>query len=478
MQVLLSRSSCMMSICHHHISGKSILLMGLESFLFVAALLCGVQIRFWSDPEAIYTYIQNPAFVFQTLVVVITFQACFYYGDLYNVSALRPPSRQFVSLGNSLGIGCLILGVGYFIFPNLLIGRGVFFISILFAGTFVLLTRMAVERAWPVAASGQKVAILGTGALAQTVASAIADRSDQGLRLVGFIAAGTEPAPNGDGMVKPALGAADQLEAIVERYGVSRLVIAVQDRRGRLPVDSLVKLRTRGIRIEDAHTAVSSLTGRVWLGLVQPSWFIFSSGFSRSPLLLSLKRVADVCFAGVGLAVGWPLMLLIALAIRLGSRGPVIFRQTRVGLNGRHFEVLKFRSMYADAEAHTGARWAAEDDPRVTRVGWFLRKFRLDEIPQFINILRGDMSFVGPRPERPVFVEQLRSQVPYYDQRHSVRPGLTGWAQVEYSYGASVEDAIRKLEYELFYLKNMSAFFDLVIVLKTIRVVLRGRYGR
>ncbi|MCL4849834.1 MAG: exopolysaccharide biosynthesis polyprenyl glycosylphosphotransferase, partial [Bryobacteraceae bacterium] len=219
-------------------------------------------------------------------------------------------------------------------------------------------------------------------------------------------------------------------------------------------------------------------TGRVWLELVQPSWFIFSNGFSRSPLLLLLKRVADVCFAGVGLAVGWPLMLLIAMAIRLDSRGPVIFRQTRMGLNGRHFEVLKFRSMYADAEARTGACWAEEDDPRVTRVGWILRKFRLDEIPQFVNILRGDMSFVGPRPERPVFVDQLRSQVPYYDQRHSVRPGLTGWAQVEYSYGASVEDAIRKLEYELFYLKNMSAFFDLVIVLKTIRVVLRGRYGR
>ncbi|HEU0139518.1 MAG TPA: TIGR03013 family XrtA/PEP-CTERM system glycosyltransferase [Bryobacteraceae bacterium] len=468
----------MMSICHHYVSGKSILLAGLESILFTAALLCGVQIRFWRDPEAVHAYMQNPAFIFQVLAVVLTFQICFYYGDLYNVSALRPPSRQLVSLGNSLGIGCLILGVSYFVFPNLLIGRGVFFISLFFAGTFVLLTRMAVDKAWPVAASGQKIAILGTGGLAQTVASVIAARGDLGLRLVGFIAAGTEPSRNGNGLEKPALGVVDELEPIIEQCGISRLVIAVEDRRGMLPVNSLVRLRTRGIRIEDAHTAVSSLTGRVWLELVQPSWFIFSNGFSRSPFLLFLKRVADVCFAGVGLAVGWPLMLLIALAIRLDSRGPAIFRQTRVGLNGRHFEVLKFRSMYADAEAHTGARWAAEDDPRVTRVGWILRKFRLDEMPQFVNILRGDMSFVGPRPERPVFVDQLRSQVPYYDQRHSVRPGLTGWAQVEYSYGASVEDAIRKLEYELFYLKNMSAFFDLVIVLKTIRVVLRGRYGR
>ncbi|MCL4849833.1 MAG: hypothetical protein KJZ78_00440 [Bryobacteraceae bacterium] len=265
----------MMSICHHYVSGKSILLAGLESILFTAALLCGVQIRFWRDPEAVHAYMQNPAFIFQVLAVVLTFQICFYYGDLYNVSALRPPSRQLVSLGNSLGIGCLILGVSYFVFPNLLIGRGVFFISLFFAGTFVLLTRMAVDKAWSAAASGQKIAILGTGTLAQTVASVITGRGDLELRLVGFIAAGTELSRNGNGLEKPALGAVDELEPIIERYGISRLVIAVEDRRGMLPVNSLVRLRTRGIRIEDAHTAVAAPTGRRMGGVVGPRGVFF-----------------------------------------------------------------------------------------------------------------------------------------------------------------------------------------------------------
>ena len=219
---------------------------------------------------------------------------------------------------------------------------------------------------------------------------------------------------------------------------------------------------------------MASLSGRVSLSTIQPSWFVFSDGFRRSEVLFALKRTIDFVMAIVGIILSMPIMALTALAIKLDSEGGVVYRQKRVGLGGRIFEVLKFRSMRTDAE-RDGPVWASSADSRVTRVGAVLRKYRLDELPQFWNVIRGDMSFVGPRPERPEFVEQLREVIPYYDERHTVRPGITGWAQVQYEYGASVEAACRKLEYDLFYLKHMSALFDLRIIYHTIRTVLSGR---
>jgi sugar transferase (PEP-CTERM system associated) len=270
----------------------------------------------------------------------------------------------------------------------------------------------------------------------------------------------------------------DELPALVAQYGISRIIVALEDRRQTLPIRDLVRLRVAGVRVEEAHSTVSSLTGRVWLETVKPSWFVFSDGFRRSALTAFLKRTIDLACGLLGLVLSSPLMLIVAAAIRVDSRGPVIYRQPRVGLRGRVFDVLKFRSMRIDAEAQNGAQWASECDPRVTRVGGFLRKYRLDELPQFVNVIRGEMSFVGPRPERPVFVEQLRKEISYYDERHTVRPGLTGWAQVQYQYGASVEDAARKMEYDLFYLKNMSILFDCAIIFKTVGIVLTGHGGR
>jgi exopolysaccharide biosynthesis polyprenyl glycosylphosphotransferase len=211
---------------------------------------------------------------------------------------------------------------------------------------------------------------------------------------------------------------------------------------------------------------------------VKPSWFVFSDGFHRSKWIDLLKRVLDLAAGAVGLAVSMPIMILVALAVRLESKGPIIFRQTRVGRMGKCFELLKFRSMSDDAEKANGAQWASENDPRVTRIGRFLRKYRLDELPQLVNVIRGEMSFVGPRPERPCFVEELRKTIPYYDERHSVRPGVTGWAQVQYAYGSSIEDAFNKLEYDLFYLQNMSIFFDCAVILATVRIVTTGHGSR
>ena len=313
--------------------------------------------------------------------------------------------------------------------------------------------------------------------MAATVAREFSRREDLNVELAGFVETAES---QGDKQLfgGPILGSADQLDALVAAHRITRIVVALEDLRGVLPVRTLVRLRVQGIRVEDAHSAMSALNGRIWLSEVKPSWFVFSDGFHRSRLTMLVKRICDLAFSIIGLLVSLPIMLPLAIMIRLESPGPVIFRQSRVGLRGKTFELLKFRSMRADAEQGTGAQWAQVNDPRVTRLGKYLRKFRLDELPQFINIIRGEMGFVGPRPERPVFVAQLRQSISYYDERHSVRPGLTGWAQVQYPYGASVEDAARKLEYDLFYLKNMSIFFDCAIILQTVRHVSKGNGAR
>jgi sugar transferase (PEP-CTERM system associated) len=299
------------------------------------------------------------------------------------------------------------------------------------------------------------------------------------LKLEGFVsgaARGPEEANKIFGF--PVLGSAAEMEAIAKERAISRIIVALEDRRGTLPSRELVTLRVRGVRVDDASSALSVLTGRVALRSVKPSWFVFSDGFHRSKWNDLAKRVLDLVGGVIGLVISLPIMILVAVAVRLDSKGPVIYRQTRVGRMGKCFEVLKFRSMKTDAEQENGAQWAIENDPRVTRVGGFLRKYRLDELPQFLNVIRGEMSFVGPRPERPCFVEELSKTIPYYEERHSVRPGLTGWAQVQYAYGSSVEDAFNKLEYDLFYLKNLSLTFDLGIIFKTIRIVINGHGGR
>jgi sugar transferase (PEP-CTERM system associated) len=437
-------------------------------------LLSGARLRFWGSPADFEEYVGGPEFAFQALFFVVTLQICFYYGDLYDFTAIRNRWDQLISVGQSLGAASLFLGMMYFIFPALLIGRGVFFISTALVATFVLITRVALDAAWRIAAAKQKILILGAGKSAHLVAHELTQRNDLNLEVSGFLNPASGRESGAEFSAFPVLGSMEDLETVVRENQISRIVVALEDRRGSLPIRDLVRLRVGGIRVEDAHSTLAALSGRIWLGMVQPSWFIFSNGFHRSRFTLALKRMLDLSFGLLGLALSAPLMALVAAAIRLDSRGPVLYSQERVGYKGRCFRLLKFRSMREDAEA-AGAQWAQKNDRRATRIGKYLRKFRLDELPQFINVIRGEMSFVGPRPERPVFVDQLRDIISYYDERHSVRPGLTGWAQVQYAYGASIDDAFRKVEYDLFYLKNMSIVFDCVIILKTIRIVLTGR---
>lgn len=466
----------MLHVFSQYVSPKGFMLLVLESFMIVLSLICAAKLRFWNDPTEFGLYVMLPDFGLQAAIVVAVCVICFYCNDLYEIDySAGGGVERILKIEQSLGAASLLLGVVYFLVPRLLLGRGVFIIAMLLVAGFVGVTRGVVDRAWQLTASIQRTVVVGTGELAVQLAREIARRQDLPIKLDGFISAGSVAASEVFGA--PILGTLDELETIVRQLGISRIVVALEDRRGVLPIRGLVTLRVQGVQVDDASTALAGLTGRIPLDAVRPSWFVFSDGFKRSRWNEVVKRSLDLAAALAGTVLAAPLMALVAVSVALDSKGPVLYRQTRVGRMGKDFELYKFRSMRVDAE-NGGAQWAERDDPRVTRVGKFIRKYRLDELPQFWNVLRGDMSFVGPRPERPYFVKELRAVIPYYDERHSVRPGLTGWAQVQYSYGASVEDAVKKLEYDLFYLKNLSFVFDMAIIFRTVRIVFGGHGGR
>jgi sugar transferase (PEP-CTERM system associated) len=468
----------MFRIFSQYVSAKSLLLMIVEGALIVLSLICAARLRFWNNPGEFELYLSFPDFAIQSAIVVAVYLACFYYNDLYNLSTGCGSVERLLQIEQSLGAASLLLGSLYFLVPGLLLSRGVFLIGMVLVTVFVALSRKLFDRAWQLTAPMQRVIILGTGQLALELARELTRREDLNMKLEGFVSGTTCGAAEEKIFGFPVLGSATEMETIANQRAISKIIVALEDRRGVLPTRELVTLRVQGVRVDDASTALSALTGRISLRAVKPSWFVFSDGFHRSKWIDLLKRVLDLAAGAIGLAVSMPIMILVALAVRFESRGPILFRQTRVGRMGKCFEVLKFRSMNVDAEKANGAQWASENDPRITRIGRFLRKYRLDELPQFVNVIRGEMSFVGPRPERPCFVGELRKTIPYYDERHSVRPGLTGWAQVQYAYGSSIEDAFNKLEYDLFYLKNMSLTFDLAIIFQTIRIVIGGRGGR
>ena len=468
----------MFRIFSQYVSAKCLLLMMVEGSLIVLSLICAAKLRFWNSPAEFRFYVALPDFAVQSAIVVGVCLACFYYNELYDLSASSGSMDQVLRIEQSLGAASLLLGLLYFMFPNLLFSRGVFIIGLILVTILVVLSRRFLEGAWQLGSPIQRVVILGTGALALELAREVTLRQDLGMKLEGFVSGAVLQADNERIFGFPILGSATEMEAITKRSAISRIIVALENCRGVLPAKELVTLRVQGVRVDDAASVLSALTGRIPLHAVKPSWFVFSDGFHRSKWNELLKRTLDLAAGIAGLVLALPIMALVAFAILVDSKGPVIYRQTRVGRMDRCFDVLKFRSMRVNAEQNNGAQWAVKNDPRVTRVGGFLRKYRLDELPQFLNVVRGDMSFVGPRPERPCFVEELRKQIPYYDERHSVRPGITGWAQVQYSYGASVEDAFKKLEYDLFYLKNTSVSFDMAIILKTVKIVISGHNGR
>jgi sugar transferase (PEP-CTERM system associated) len=445
-----------------------------ESALLYLLGLAAVFIRLPNDVS--YELFERQG-VEKLLLVTIVIQFAFYLFDLYDLPATRSYRRVVTNLAVALGAATVLLTILFYALPMLQLGRGIFLVYMLLVFATIPAWRLVV--AWsaghPQLGVRERVLILGSGEQAIELARATLERRSAGFQIVGFVS--DKPELIGKSLINPSvIGLTDEIPGLVDRYQVDRIVVAVEDRRGKFPTEHLLDLTLSGrVAVEESAQYYERLTGKIASEMLRPSWLIFSRNSRYSDVTHHFRRVINAGLAAVGFVLSLPLMVATAIAIKLESKGPVFYTQERVGKNGRNFKILKFRSMRAGAEKTSGPVWAEADDPRITRVGRIIRKLRIDEIPQFINVLRGDMNFVGPRPERPVFVEQLSQIIPYYSQRHLVKPGLTGWAQIKYPYGASVEDAIEKLRFDLYYIKNQSLLLDAAIIFETVKIVLFGR---
>ena len=409
----------------------------------------------------------------KAMLIALGCQLCLYARDLYEGRISRDRQEIFVRLFQALGVTSIVFAVVYTLFPSLVIGRGVFVGAVTLAAVLILGWRVTLVWATTQFGPHERLLLVGTNAGAIALAAELCDRKDLGVDIVGFVE--TDSPGHSGSAAAPIIGTVEDIPAIVRARSVDRVVVSLTDARGKLPMDKLLEMKLDGVQFAHLASVYEEYTGKIAVENLRPSWLIFSSGFSKTRLLTIAKRALDITAALLGIALSAPMQLLVAAAVRLTSRGPVVFLQNRVGLDGKIFVMRKFRSMREDAEAATGPVWARADDDRVTPIGRFLRRTRLDELPQLWNVLLGDMSLVGPRPERPEFVATLTHGIPFYGQRHVVKPGVTGWAQVRYTYGASDEDAMQKLQYDLFYIKHMSVWLDLYIMVRTVKVVLLGR---
>ena len=409
------------------------------------------------------------------LVIVIAF----YYSDLYAIDqslSVREMLERFVA---GLGAACIVIGVLSYPIPNF--GKSVYLSEMVALGFCLYLWRLGFMRAIQQVGVRVKVLIVGMRTIGKMVAEELYLRQKLGMDVVGFVGqeAGCVTLSYGNPKkVEIPMFAPRSLSGLIAANRVDRVLLAGADPCPQSYFEDLVAVKAMGIPIEDCHSFYERLVSKIAVTDLPPEWIALSEGFRRDRLILAAKRAIDVVVSFLGLIFSTPLILLTAMAIKLESRGSVFYRQERVGQNDRRFVLYKFRSMAKDAEAKLGPVWASERDPRVTRVGAILRKIRIDEIPQMINVLKGEMSFVGPRPERAYFVERLKQNIPYYDLRHSVKPGITGWAQISYRYGDSEQDAVEKLQYDLYYIKHMSPIFDLQIIFESLKVIMLGTGAR
>ena len=456
---LLGRRSAFLILCEH--------------LLIVAAVFLAARVRLGELAWVLFTADDG---LMKAVLVAAACQLCLYYADLYDLRSIIDRRDLFVRIVQALGGTSLLLAAVYYWVPSLIVGRGVFILAAIFVITLVVGWRLLFEWLGRRMGPQERLLLVGTSGAAVTLARELfARRQELGVDIVGFVD------PDRDRIGSPVLnpgviGTIEDIPSIVRARKIDRVVVSLADARGKLPMDKLLEMKLeRGVTFDHLATVYEEYTGKIAVENLRPSWLIFSGGFKKTQLLRAGKRTLDIVAAAIGLIVLSPIMLVTALAIRLTSKGEILYHQRRVGQHGRLFTVHKFRSMRTDAEAGTGAVWARSNDDRVTKVGHFLRRTRLDETPQLWNVLVGEMSLIGPRPERPEFVSQLSDSIPFYGLRHGVRPGLTGWAQVRYTYGASVEDALEKLQYDLFYIKHLTLAFDLFIIFLTMKTVLLRR---
>jgi sugar transferase (PEP-CTERM system associated) len=454
-----------------------LLLLGLsELLLLVAAMNVAIYLRFFLFPDDLAEYsrylpVRSAVFA---AVIFLAMAALGAYRPHLRMSLFGLMARQLVAFM----LGGFALMVGYYMVPQAYVGRGVLGIALVLGFIGVSVFRLIFMRLVEIAALNRRVLILGAGQRAAHIHNRMRRRSDRrGFKVVGYMRCPSDPVEVPENLL---MSTDMSLSALVAQQQVDEIVVALDDRRGRLPMDELMLCLQMGVAITDLTTFFERESGRVQLSLLDPSWLVFSRGFKLSPLHLLSKRCFDMAAAVLLLALTWPIMLLVALAILIesGPAQPILYRQERVGEHGHPFWLHKFRSMRTDAERDGVARWASKDDDRVTRVGRLCRKLRFDELPQLWNVLKGEMSIVGPRPERPQFVADLAIKIRYYGLRHCLKPGLAGWAQLSFPYGASDEEAAEKLKYDLYYVKNHSLLLDLIILIETVEVVLFGRGAR
>jgi sugar transferase (PEP-CTERM system associated) len=443
---------------------RTLILLGGEALLVWMSFLVATV---WQHPENSYIVLNYEHGYYKILAataLVLVFSHLF---DLYEPAQWAAKGELYFRLLLVPGILALALAVLASIYPAVLIGNNAAVLGLLLVTASLFGWRMMY--AWLVQRPylRERVYVLGVGERAQRLVNGLRSRSELGVQVAGW-------SGNVEGELTRETIAAHLME-LIQEHKVHRVIVAMADRRGTMPVMEMLHLRLSGIKIEEATSWLEKISGRIEVDNLYPSWLIFADGFRFSAGFMLLRRLIAIAAAGVLLLVVLPILPFVILAVKLDSRGPVLYRQKRVGLDGKVFYCYKFRTMRQDAEADTGATWATDDDPRITKVGKFLRTTRLDEVPQLWCVVKGDMSFVGPRPERPEFVEMLAQEIPFYAVRNAVRPGITGWAQVRYKYGNTVADSKEKLQYDLYYIKNMSLGLDLMIMFQTVKIVLLGR---
>ena len=465
----------MIRIFSHYIPGKKLILVGVETLILLISIFLVVDFGFSHADRGIATsavpsLLQAAVFAF----CILTSMAAM---GLYEQESSESVRETLLRMGVAFALGVAAMSAVFYLAPSLYVGRGVLAMTIVVALGGSVLTRLAFLKWVTPGVFQARVLVLGTGSRAASVGEVARQKRVRGnIKVVGYL-----PLQATQHHVKrdQILPAEESLLSAAKKYQVNEIVIAVRDRRGGgLPVQQLLECKLMGIKITELSAFFERERCQLHLESLNVSWMVFGEGFRQGFLRETMKRLFDVVSSAALALVTLPVMLITALCIYLEDRSPILYRQERVGQGGRVFTILKFRSMRNDAEVDGKPRWANADDDRTTRVGRVIRKLRIDELPQIFNVLKGDMSFVGPRPERPFFVEQLASKIPYYNARHSIKPGITGWAQVSYAYGASLDDAVEKLQYDLYYVKNHTLFLDLMILIDTIQVVLWGKGAR
>ena len=464
----------MINIFSHYVPGRLIFLAGLEALVLLLSAYVGIALHLGEPGVAVPAFsmaMPPQAYVFALSMLVVMTSMGLYQADVW-----RDTQSIGMRLAAAFMVGFVITGLVAFFVPSLRLAPYNVGVTLIVALAGSVLVRAAFYKWSDLGLFKSRVLVIGTGSRVMKLAECALDNPNH--TVVGYLS--MQPAKHY--IPQPhvlTLAAGETIWSVVEKHGVDQIVLAVRDRRGGgFPVQELLECRLRGVKIVELPTFFEREYRQVLLESITPSWMVLGEGFNQSLLRNIMKRLLDLVVSGALLVLTLPIMLLAALCIYLEGGGQVLYRQERVGQGGRVFTLYKLRSMRADAEVDGTPHWAVANDDRITWVGKFMRNFRIDELPQIINVFKGDMSFVGPRPERPFFVDQLEKQIPYYALRHSVKPGITGWAQVRHPYGASVDDAIEKLQYDLYYVKNHCLFLDLTVLVATVEVVIWGKGAR